>query len=207
MASAIIHIAVAKELEKALKIKNTYNYYLGSIAPDLAKQIGRTKEESHFLFNSYKPGVPNLKMFLNKYPDFRKNEFDLGYFIHLFTDMEWEDGFIDKLIDKDCIKLLDGTTLQTTRDEIQQLIYSDFTNLNIKLIEAYNIDLSLFYEEFKEPKTKIEEIPADKLDILINKMGILIANSKEDKTYTFDIYSIKDFISKTVSDIKKELML
>ena len=207
MASAIIHIAIAKELEKALKIKNTYDYYLGSIAPDLAKQIGRTKEESHFLFNSYKPGVPNLKMFLNKYPDFRKNDYDLGYFIHLYTDREWEDGFIDKLRSENCIKLLDGTTIETTHEEIQQLIYSDFTNLNIKLIDEYQIDLSLFYEEFKEPKTQIEEIPTDKLDILINKMSILIANSKEEKTYTFDIYSIKEFIDKTVKDIKKELML
>ena len=207
MASAIIHIAIAKELEKALKIKNTYDYYLGSIAPDLAKQIGRTKEESHFLFNSYKPGVPNLKMFLNKYPDFRKNDYDLGYFIHLYTDREWEDGFIDKLRNENCIKLLDGTTIETTHEEIQQLIYSDFTNLNIKLIDEFQIDLSLFYEEFKEPKTQIEEIPTDKLDILINKMGILIANSKEEKTYTFDIYSIKEFIDKTVKDIKKELML
>ena len=207
MASAIIHIAVAKELEKILKVKNTYDYYLGSIAPDLAKQIGRTKEESHFLFNSYKPGVPNLKMFLNKYPNFRKNEFDLGYFIHLYTDMEWEDGFIDKLVDDQCIKLLDGTTIETTREEIQQLIYSDFTNLNIRLIEEYDIDLSLFYEDFKEPKTTINDIPTDKLDILINKMGILIANSKEEKTYTFDIYDIKEFVKKTVQDIKKELML
>lgn len=43
MASAIIHLAVAKELEKYLNVKNKYDYYLGTIAPDLAKQIGRTK--------------------------------------------------------------------------------------------------------------------------------------------------------------------
>ena len=49
----------------------------------------------------------------------------------------------------------------------------------------YDMDLSLFYEEFREPKTDITEIPTDKLDILINKMGILIENSKEDKTYFY----------------------
>ena len=35
MASTIIHLAVAKELEKRRHaVKNTYDYYLGSIAPD-----------------------------------------------------------------------------------------------------------------------------------------------------------------------------
>ena len=38
MASAVIHLAVAKELEKHLKIKDRKDYYLGSIAPDIAKQ-------------------------------------------------------------------------------------------------------------------------------------------------------------------------
>ena len=45
MASSVIHLAVAKELEKHFNIKNKYDYYLGSIAPDLSKQIGRTKKE------------------------------------------------------------------------------------------------------------------------------------------------------------------
>ena len=40
MASAIIHLAVAKTLEKYLDIENKKDYYLGSIAPDISKQIG-----------------------------------------------------------------------------------------------------------------------------------------------------------------------
>lgn len=44
MASSVIHLAIAKELEKYFNIKNKYDYYLGSIAPDLSKQIGRTKK-------------------------------------------------------------------------------------------------------------------------------------------------------------------
>ena len=49
MASAVIHLAVAKELEKSLNIKYKKDYYLGAIAPDLAKQIGETKDKSHFI--------------------------------------------------------------------------------------------------------------------------------------------------------------
>ena len=62
MASSVIHLAIAKELEKYFNIKNKYDYYLGSIAPDLSKQIGRTKKESHFLFDT-REGVPNITTF------------------------------------------------------------------------------------------------------------------------------------------------
>ena len=85
------------------------------------------------------------------------------------------------------------------------MIYSDYTNINIKLIEKYNLDLSLFYEDFVIPKTTIEEIPADKLDILINKMGIIIENSKEEKTYVFDDYSVEQFIEESSKIILEEL--
>ena len=63
------------------------------------------------------------------------------------------------------------------------------------------MDLSLFYEEFKKPETNIKEIPVENLDILINKMGILIENSNQNKTYTFDMNSIKDFIDKCADEI------
>lgn len=206
MASTIIHLAVAKELEKSLKIKNKYDYYLGSIAPDLAKQMGRSKIESHFLMNTYLSDVPNMKMFLNKYPNFRDNAYDLGYYVHLYTDKVWFEDFMTDITTETCIKLKDGTVYRTTKEEMQQLIYSDYTNLNIKLIEEYDLDLSLFYEEFREPRSQITEIPTDRLDILINKMGILIENSKEDKTYTMDLIQIKEFVRKTVRLIQKELI-
>ena len=72
MASSVIHLAIAKKLEKYFNIKNKYDYYLGSIAPDLSKQIGRTKKESHFLFDT-REGVTNIKKFTEKYKYFYKN--------------------------------------------------------------------------------------------------------------------------------------
>ncbi len=204
MASAVIHLAVAKVLEPYLKINNRKDYYLGSIAPDIAKQIGRTKKESHFLYNE-KEDVPNIKMFTDKYPNFYKNDFDLGYYIHLFTDKLWFDKFISNLTQSNSIKLIDGTIIKTTPEELTDLIYSDYTNLNVKVIEEYDMDLSLFYEDFQLPKTDITEIPIKKLDILIDKMGIIIENSKQDKNYIFDIYLIKEFIEKTKERIIEEL--
>ena len=204
MASAIIHLAVAKVLRPYLDIKNEKDYYLGAIAPDIAKQIGRTKQESHFLYNE-KEDVPNIKMFTDKYKDFYKKEFDLGYYIHLFTDKIWFDKFLRTLIQSDSLRLIDGTIMRCTGDELTNLIYSDYTNLNIKVIEEYDMDLSLFYEDFQIPDTEITEIPKEKLNILLEKMSIIIENSKEEKNYIFDIYLIKEFIEETKIRILQEL--
>ena len=78
MASAIIHLAVAKKVAKELFIKDKYDYYLGAIAPDISKQIGKTKEESHFLYNTT-DDIPNIYLFIKKYPDFKFNSFDLNF--------------------------------------------------------------------------------------------------------------------------------
>ena len=85
------------------------------------------------------------------------------------------------------------------------MLYADYTNLNIKLIEDYDLDLSLFYEDFEIPDTKIKEIPVESLDFLINKMGIIIENSKEEKAYTLDIVPVEQFIDETAEEIIKKL--
>lgn len=204
MASAIIHLAVAKKLLDYIKVENKKDYLLGSIAPDISKQIGSSKVSSHFLINT-KPDVPNIQMFIDKYPNFINNSFDLGYFVHLYTDKLWFNGFLEHFIYNNSIKLLDGTIIETTKEEMQNMIYSDYTNMNIELIDKYEIDLSLFYEEFQIPKTNILEIPTYRLDILINKMGILISNSKQEKAYTLDINQVEQFIDYTCNEIINKL--
>lgn len=204
MASTIIHLAIAKKVREKIKVENERDYYIGSIAPDLAKQIGLSRIESHFLINT-KEDTPNLKIFKKRYPTYPNNSFNLGYFIHLYTDKLWKEDFTPNFIQNNSIKLLDGTIINTTEEEMLQMLYSDYTNLNTEIIDKYHLDLSIFYEDFMIPNTTIKEIPIDKLDILINKMGLLIENSKEEKTYTLDIYSITNFIDKTANRILNEL--
>lgn len=204
MASAIIHLAIAKKLLKDLKVDNVKDYYLGAIAPDISKQIGRSKTESHFIINT-KDSVPNIDIFIKRYPTFKYNSFDLGYFTHLYADKIWFEEFIPSITNTDCIHLLDGTTIPIPPEEVNKLIYSDYTNVNISVIDKYNLDLSLFYEDFKIPKTTIQEIPVEKLDILINQMGIIIENSKIDATFMFDMNLINNYIDNTVKEIKEFL--
>ena len=70
MASTVIHLAIAKKLREQLDISNEKDFYLGAIAPDISKQIGESKEESHFLINSPNE-TPNINLFIKRYPTFK----------------------------------------------------------------------------------------------------------------------------------------
>ena len=197
MASAIIHIAVAKKLNEQLKM-NEKELFLGTIAPDISKHIGQDRKISHFLDENR---IPNLNLFLKKYNNSLNIPFIMGYYIHLFTDYLWFKYFFNEITNLNTsITLLNGDTLKCSKEEINKLIYNDYTNLNILLIEEYNLDLSLFYEEIEIPKVKFTEIPLDKLQIIVDQMGIIIENSKKEKTYSFNIDNVKQFIN-TCTDL------
>lgn len=193
MASAVIHIAVAKEINKDLKM-NEKELFLGTIAPDISKQLGESKVKSHFLPND-KTDLPILDKFLDKYKNNLNNPFIMGYYIHLFTDYLWFKYFIPEITNSsDYIKVLSGNKIKCTKEEIEKLIYNDYTNLNISLIEEYDLDLSLFYEDIEIPNIKFDEIPLNKLQIIVDKMGVIIENSKKEYTYSFNIDNVKQFI-------------
>ena len=205
MASAIMHICVAKRVNEILK-QNEKELFLGSIAPDISKQIGESKTKTHFLSND--GDVPELKDFLEKYKDnLKDNAFNIGYYCHLFTDMIWFGLFLKNYcnFDQTEIRYNNGEVKIATPELILKILYNDYTNLNIKLIDIYNLDLSLFYEDFQIPNTTINEIPIEKLHILINQMGIIIENSKEEKAYTIDIHLVDNFIKCTCNEILKKL--
>lgn len=193
MASAVIHIAVAKEINKDLKM-NEKELFLGTIAPDISKQLGESKVKSHFLLND-KTDLPIFDKFLDKYKNNLNNPFIMGYYIHLFTDYLWFKYFIPEITNSsDYIKVLSGNKIKCTKEEIEKLIYNDYTNLNISLIEEYDLDLSLFYEDIEIPNIKFDEIPLNKLQVIVDQMGIIIENSKKEYTYSFNIDNVKQFI-------------
>ena len=209
MASALIHMAVANEVNKKLGRDNK-KLLLGSIAPDISKLVGEDREKSHFQINRDDP--PNLEAFLIRYKNYLNDDFVMGYYIHLYTDYLWVKYFISEIIDKDkyIVTKLDGTKIKfDTEYLLYKYIYNDYTNLNINLIDEYNLDLKIFYEDLPKIDNIIREIPMDKLDILQNKMSEIIENSKETKLYVFDLDNIKQFISvsteRIINNIEQDL--
>ncbi len=202
MASSMIHIAVANEINKVLK-RNNKHILIGSIAPDITKHIGMTKKDSHF--QDTDEDLPHLDKFLNKYRYNLNDDFVLGYYIHLYTDYLWFKYFEPDFYKNGIIYKLDGTVENIPFEKKRDYFYNDYTNLNIKLIDKYNMDLSIFYEEVPKFKNIIKEIPMDKIDIIINQAGIIIENTKENKAYVFDMEVINKFIHASVEYILSNL--
>ncbi len=210
MASAMIHIAIASELNKTIK-RDRNKLLIGSIAPDMAKLTGDEKERSHFILKQY-TNIPEMHLFLKKYKKHLDDDFVLGYYIHLYTDYLWFKYFIPEVFDKDnsMIKKLNGEVVKCNGDMKKLYIYNDYTNLNRQVIDEYNLNLKIFYNELPNIENGIEEIPMDKLDLLLDKMGLIIISSNENKNFIFDITNIKKFVETSVkiilSDIQNRLI-
>ena len=205
MASSMIHLTVANQLNKKLG-KDKYKFLIGSIAPDVSKLVGEDKTRSHFL-EPNSDSIPDLKKFLNKYNYFLNDDFILGYYVHLFTDYLWFKYFISEIYDeeKNLIRKLNGEVVNCHGKMAEMYIYNDYTNLNSELIDKYDLELKIFYQPLPEIRNLMDEIPMDKLNLIIDKAGTIIENAKVNKSYTFDMESIERFISECVQLIEANL--
>lgn len=100
---------------------------------------------------------------------------------------------------------MDGTKEVVEKSKKRDYFYNDYTNLNIKLIDEYNLDLSIFYEEIPKFKNIIKEIPMDKIKVIVDQAGIIIENSKENKPYLFDMKIINKFINTSIEYVLSNL--
>lgn len=191
MASSMIHIAVANEVNKKLN-RDKSKLFIGTIAPDISKLVGESKIKSHF--QDKNDNIPNLERFLDKYKSNLNDDFVLGYYIHLIVDYLWFKYFLTEIEDSNMITKLDGTEVKCNGNMLSQYIYNDYTNLNIRLIDEYELDLKIFYSEVPEFKNIIEEIPMDKINLIVDKAGEIVENTKVRKDFVFNIDNIKKFI-------------
>jgi len=205
MASAIIHIAVANEINKTLK-KDNRKLLIGSIAPDIAKQIGRKKYTSHFSTED-NSDIPDFDLFLSKYGNNMDDDFVLGYYIHLYTDYLWFKYFIPEIKDdNNIITKLNGEMVKCDGKALDLYIYNDYTNLNKQIIDNYELDLKIFYEELPIFEDIIKEIPMDRLQVLIDKMGIIVSSSRETKELVFNMKNVETFIKTSTELILNNIL-
>ena len=191
MASSMIHIAVANEINKKIN-KDKSKVLIGTIAPDISKLIGETKEKTHF--QDRNDNIQILNKFLDKYKENLNDDFVLGYYIHLITDYLWYKYFMTEIENKNMITKLNGQIVKCNGQMFTQYVYNDYTDLNIKLIDKYNLDLKIFYNNIPNLENIIKEIPMDKISIIVNKTGEIIENSKESKNFVFNIENVEQFI-------------
>lgn len=202
MASSVIHMCVASEINKKLN-RDTNKILLGSIAPDIAKHLGRAKRESHFSLED--SDYPNMEMFLNKYQKHLSNDFVLGYYIHLYTDYLWFKYFMPDFVLNGQLYLLDGNKVELNQKEIVKYFYNDYTTLNKCLIEKYKLNTDIFNKKIAKQKNIITEIPMNLLQLIVDKSKSIIEKSKEEKSYVFDLELVDKFISNSVDAIISSL--
>lgn len=203
MASAIIHMVVANEINKKIN-RDSDKLLIGSIAPDISKFLGQTKIKSHFLSDENND-IPNIKAFLKKYINNLDDDFVLGYFIHLYTDYFWFKYFIPEIYRKNFITKLDGTVVKCSGNMQEMYFYNDYTNLNTKLLDSYNLKLDIFNNSTPVFANIIDEIPMEKIDVIINQVLLIIENSKTNKDLVFNFENIENFIKMTVELILSKL--
>ncbi|HPF83342.1 MAG TPA: zinc dependent phospholipase C family protein [Bacilli bacterium] len=202
MASALMHMAVAKKVNE--KLNMDYNYLiLGSIAPDLGKELNIPRAITHF--QNETENVPIVDKFINKYKNYENNPYEMGYLIHLITDVLWFKEFIKNFNYENIITLKNGTKIEMTDTEFGKLIYNDYTNIGSQLLDYYDMDLSVFYNEYPLPDTNITEVPISSLRLLIDKMSLICTNLGTEKEYIITIDKIVHFIDYAAIYVLDEL--
>ncbi len=157
MASLIMHVAVAKKVNKRL-LKNEKQFLLGSLAPDLSKRFGVSRKKSHFSTTGF---APDMNLFLSKYKNYLKDAFVFGYYIHLLTDYYWENKFIAKHFNGKRVLLHNGKKFYCSYKKFMNYIYNDYDNLDLFIINKYGIDLTKL--QGSKVDFIIKEIPVDKV--------------------------------------------
>ena len=135
-----------------------------------------------------------MEEFLKKYKDNMDDDFVMGYYIHLYTDYLWFKYFLPDICgeNRTFMKKLNGDIVKCNGNMLQLYIYNDYTNLNVKLIDNYNLDLKTFYNKIPEMTSIIEEIP--KINLIVTKIGEIIKASKDGKAIIIDIDKVTKFI-------------
>ena len=116
MPNVMIHEEVGYYLSKKLN-KNSYNYFLGIIAPDAPNTYGFGKKEDRWLAHQrrkdYNEWRNSLKEFYNQEKNNYNEDFLLGYYIHILTDIIYDD-FLYLKVREEILK--DGYSLEESHD-------------------------------------------------------------------------------------------
>lgn len=206
MASMIMHICISKLVKDELNLSD--KFLAGSVTPDLKKVAGFDRAITHYLKYTVKDGnvmhLPDLDKFIEentfKLLDFKT----LGTYAHLIEDKIWFEKFIGKYIKWHDEDLGLVTNLKTGEvyefDKFSKEIYSDYLNLNNKVIKKYNLDIDELSKSIKDGlNDNVLEVCFDKcLNALENKPESTKINFLTDA-------DLNDYISLSTKEVTKRI--
>lgn len=177
MPSHKIHIKIAQDLNKHLKLDND-SIMLGSVLPDLT--ITKNHGLSHFQYiDEYPYNLANAFEFIKKYPNM-KDDISIGYIIHLLTDRFYNDWYY---------KNYELKGINTTKEFKHDLFesYDKYILKHFKLNKFSNIDIVNNIANSEDLSFDINYLK----DYII-KFNNEIDYNSIDETYTIDNLEILD---------------
>lgn len=200
MPSTIMHLCVAKLVNKKIKSLSKESFYLGAIAPDYIQVLGLDKKITHYCNyesedkNQYVDFEKIEKLYKEK---FSLNDFDIGVYVHLITDDIWI-----KYLEKN--KYLENDDL-----EKREKLYEEYDKLNLRLIRDYDIKYNELNDWYKEKKSEvisnIEEIDIEKIEYVFEKLKKVLEKTYSENEEMFKYSNVTTFINKTAKEIIKKI--
>lgn len=206
MPSSIIHLCVAKEVAKQIKV-NKEEFLYGNILPDQAiVKSYKEKDRLHFykkvtIGNITKENV-DLEEFLSIYQRNIQDSVSLGIYSHFITDNLWIENFMINHLTN-----IEGKIyLKTKRGNLRNnrtTIYIDYDKMNEWLIKEYNVSCEFIktvkYDgNFKE----IYNLPQEKI---YEKINGYIQNTKKGEMNIFSKEEVEGFIKKTAIEVVERI--
>jgi hypothetical protein len=112
----MIHEEVGYYLSKKLN-KDSYDFYLGLLAPDSPNTFGFGKKEDRWLAHQRRKDYDEWRKSLNEFYQKEKNNYNedflLGYYIHILTDIVYDD-FLYLKVREEILK--DNYSLEESHD-------------------------------------------------------------------------------------------
>lgn len=116
MPNIMIHEEVGYYLSKKLN-KDSYDFYLGLLAPDSPNTFGFGKKEDRWLAHQRRKDYDEWRKSLNEFYQKEKNNYNedflLGYYIHILTDIVYDD-FLYLKVREEILK--DNYSLEESHD-------------------------------------------------------------------------------------------
>lgn len=212
MATWVAHLAMAKNLEDKLNIKNKDEFYLGSILPDLERWVVSDLSilvpysESHYAetvcSNNKEIGEHiNLNKFFNENKNNMSEDIFLGYYSHLIADYYLNNIFIENLLvyeNDECVGIiLDNNEVKICSADQRRIYkhkeydyFDNYIRSNMKLdYPKYNKEMLNKVKMFKRFNLSEDDV------IKITKEAKnLVTKQKTNKKYNYEFLSEKRLI-------------
>lgn len=134
MPSWNIHLAVAKEVNKKLKL-NKNSFYFGNTVPDVDYGMKAIRKETHFYNTICKKcpseKLPDIKRFLSMYKNKLDNPLIMGTLVHILTDYYYNNEIFTK---------------HWIQDEKHNVVGIKLKNNKIKFISPDDNETKKFYK-------------------------------------------------------------